>query len=60
MTEEDLDMLKYFWEEKRDLESYRGYKRIEDQLKIERPDIYVFWEKYKQAEKALNIIFGSV
>jgi hypothetical protein len=54
--EDIISMLKYFWEENEDLESWTYYEDNLDQLKKEHPEIIAAWENYKASKKALNNI----
>lgn len=52
-----IDSLRYFWEEKRDLERYTGFDR-EKMFRI-CPEILKVWDDYKTAEKRMTFIFKS-
>lgn len=45
-------MLRYFWEEKGDIERYVSYD--EERTRREQPLIWLAWENYKTAEAAMD------
>ena len=57
LTNDDIDMLQYFWEEKGNIERYCDYENIYNSLLEKRPDIIKAWEKYKKSIETLNNIF---
>jgi len=55
-TDEDLSMLRYFWEEKGDIECYCDFGEIKEDLKKNHPHIWKAWKKHKESIKVLNKI----
>jgi hypothetical protein len=54
ITLEDLDMLKYFWEEKQDITRYCDFPNIKKSLKKEYPSIWKAWKQYTYSVSTLN------
>lgn len=59
LTEEDLNALRYFWGEKRDLTRWLGYARRLPVLQRERPDIIEAWNAYLAAERRMSAVLKS-
>jgi hypothetical protein len=59
MTEnyrDELDMLKYFWDEKGDISRYCNYD--EAKLREYLPHVWQAWTQYRQAHRMLNAVLG--
>lgn len=54
LTNEDLEMLRYFWEEKGDMERYVGYEIKLEALKVQFPEIIKANEDYKASRRVLG------
>ncbi len=54
LTEENLEMLKYFWEEKQDIERYSEFNNITEELIKKRPSLMAAWNDYKLAIERMN------
>lgn len=57
MTEEqeqDIYMLKYFWDEKGDVTRYTGFEEAMELLKEYKPHIYIIIKNYLEAERAME------
>lgn len=54
--EQELDMLRYFWTEKGDVERYVGWKELQPVLAARRPDILKAWNDHKAAEMILSAV----
>jgi hypothetical protein len=60
LTEEDLNMLDYFWNQKEDLERWSSWKDRKPAIQATHPEIIKAWEDYKMARRILTaIIAGS-
>ncbi len=57
--DEHIDMLRYFWEEKEDIERYSDFEYIKSDLEKYRPDILKAWNKYKVSKLTLNNLLRS-
>ncbi len=56
--EDYLNMLRYFWEEKDDLERYCAFDR--DRMAREFPEVLKAWDDYKLARKMLSAVLRGV
>lgn len=53
-----MNSLRYFWEDKRDLERYFAFDR--ELLKKRYPEVLDAWDRYKTAERSLSAIFRGI
>lgn len=53
---EHLSMIKYFWDEKGDIERYCHFEEVKPRLKENNPEIWEAWKKYKKSLKILNSV----
>lgn len=60
LTDEQLQSLKYFWEEKQDLERYIDFERLKPQIKKEHPEILKAWNAYKESIKTMNSVINAL
>lgn len=61
MTENDLNMIDYFWFEKEDIERWSSWKERLPIIQSTHPEIVKAWEDYKTARRLLGaVIKGSV
>lgn len=60
ITEEELAELKYYWEEKEDLERYSEFESIKEDLQEEYSNLLKAWENYKYAKHILNLEFNTI
>lgn len=60
LTEQHLTMLRYFWEEKGDIERYCEYNKILPILEKERPEVVKAWNDYKVSIRTMNAIMKSL
>jgi len=56
LTDEHLSMLKYFWEEKGDLERYYAFEELKPIIQEERPEIMKAWNDYKASITILDAV----
>ena len=57
-AEEMLDMLRYFWEEKGDIERYSGFDR--EAIAKAYPEVLKAWDDYNTARRMLNAVLRGV
>ena len=60
LTEQDLNMLKYFWQEKEDLERFTDFEKLKPLLEKEKPEVLKAWNNYKSSKKILDIIIDNI
>lgn len=53
---EHLDFLRYFWEEKGDIERYACFEDIKPWLQENYPEILKAWSEYKASERTLSAV----
>ena len=58
LTEEDLNTLRYFWEEKEDLECWTGFDR--EALATQYPEILKAWDDYKLSRRTLTAVLRGL
>lgn len=60
LTEEQINMLKYFWKETWDIEKYGHYEKIKPKIQEQIPELLTAWEQYKLSIKTMDIIVNSL
>ena len=60
LNEEQKMDLKYFWQEKGDLERLSSFEEMKPQIKKELPSLMRAWEDYKAIRQTLDIIIESL
>jgi hypothetical protein len=61
LTEEDLNMLDYFWNQKEDIERWSSWKERRPIIQQSHPEIVRAWDDYQTARRMLTaVIAGSV
>lgn len=60
LTEQDLDTLRYFWQEKEDLERFTDFEKLKPLLKKEKPEVLKAWNDYKTSKKILDIVMDNI
>jgi len=60
LTEQDLNMLRYFWQEKEDLERFIDFEKLKPLLEKEKPEVLKAWNNYKSSKKILDIIIDNI
>lgn len=58
--EKHVSSLKYFWEEKGDMEKYYYFEEIKPLIKEYYPEILKAWYDYKSSEQILNNIISRL
>ena len=56
ITEEDLNLIRYFWEEKGDLTRWHAWEEKSASLWKEYPVLMSAWEQYIRAYTVLNAV----
>ena len=60
LTEQDLDSLQYFWQEKQDLERFTDFEKLKALLEKEKPETLKAWNDYKTSKKMLDIVMDNL
>ena len=60
LTEEEQNMILYFWKSKEDLESWCGWEEIQPKLKEVAPELIKAWEDYKMSIRMLNAVVNNI
>lgn len=60
LTESDILMLKYFWEQKEDIERYGSFEEIKPLLKKHKPELLRAWKRYKSSRVELDNIISNL
>ena len=64
MTTEELydhlSMLRYFWQDKEDIERYCSWEEILPTIDKKRPDVVEAWKNYKRARAVLNAVMENL
>lgn len=59
LTGNDVNMLKYYWEEKEDIERFSGLEDISDDLNKRFPEILKAWRDYNESRRRLTIVINN-
>lgn len=60
LSKGDMIVMKYFWEDKRDIETYCYFEDLKAQIKDKEPKLLDLWNKYKYAIKDLDDYFKQI
>jgi hypothetical protein len=60
LTEEDKNMIIYFWTEKGDLERWIGWPEAKARLEQSRPEVLKAWNDYKMAIRTMDVMVESL
>lgn len=60
LTEDDINMLDYFWAEKEDLERWVGWEDRKDFIKNVKPELIEAWENYKKSKETISRIIKEL
>lgn len=60
LTEEQISLLKYFWEEKGDIEKYHGFEKLKPQIQEQFPELLKAWQDYKASIKIMDAVVESL
>jgi len=60
LTEQDLYTLRYFWQEREDLERFTDFEKLKPLLEKEKPEVLKAWNDYKTSKKILDIVMDNI
>lgn len=60
ITEEQKNMLLYFWEEKEDIERYCDFEDMLPELQKDYPEVIKAWSDYKASRKILTAVLKNM
>lgn len=60
LTEEQISDLKYFWEEKSDIERSSSFEKMRPSLEQHNPEVLKAWNDYKVSIKIMNAVIKSL
>lgn len=60
LNAEHLDMIKYFWEEKGDIERYCHFEELKPIIQQEKPEILKAWYDYKASIKIMDAVMNNL
>ena len=60
LTEDEINMIKYFWEEKRYLRRYCSFEKITPKIESQFPEILKAWRDYSESIKRLNDLISKL
>lgn len=59
LTENDKNMLNYFWTQKGNLERWSSWEKRKEAIRKVRPEIVEAWERYKSAIRVLDALIDT-
>ena len=60
ITEEDANLIRYFWEDKQNLEDWCDWELKREMLTGESPELIKAWDDYKVAIRTLSAIVRDI
>lgn len=60
LTEDQIQDLKYFWQEKGNLERFCDFEELKPQIQNEYPELLKAWYDYKASIQILNLVIESL
>jgi len=60
LTQEEREDLKYFWQNRGDLERLSTFESLKPKIQKELPSLLKAWEDYKAIKQTLDIITNSL
>lgn len=60
LTEGDLDLLRYFWEGKQDIEHWIDWEAKKHLIEKEFPELMKVWQDYKISGKLMNRVLSDM
>lgn len=60
LSEEEISDLKYFWEEKGDVERYYKFEELKPLIQEQYPELYKAWYDYKASIKIMDAVIKSL
>ena len=60
LTESEISLIKYFWEQKQDIERCSDFTKLKPKIKNEYPQILKAFYKFKKSIKVMNELIKSI
>ena len=60
LTQEQIDDLRYFWQEKGNLERYCDFEKLKPQIEKQLPLLFKAWNDYKLSIENLNMVVDNL
>jgi hypothetical protein len=60
LTEDQIYYIKYFWEEKGDIERYNDFERLKPQIQKQFPELLKAWYDYKASIRIMDAVIKSI
>jgi hypothetical protein len=60
LTDAQISLLRYFWEEKGDLERYARFEALKPQIQEQYPELLKAWYDYKASIKIMDAVVKSL
>lgn len=60
LTQTDIDQIKYFWQEKEDIERYINFEELKPEIQKKFPELLKAWNDYKAARKIMYLVINSL
>lgn len=60
LTAQMISDLKYFWQDKGDLERYSSFEKIKPLLEKEKPEVLKAWNDYKASIRILDCVIDNL
>jgi len=60
LTEEQCNSLRYFWEERQDIERYADFEKLKHVIQSKHPELLKAWENYKISIRIMNAVIRRI
>ena len=60
LTDAQISLLKYFWEDKGDLERFGKFEQLKPQIQEQYPELLKAWYDYKASIKIMDAVVKSL
>lgn len=60
LNESEISLLKYFWQEKQDLDKFSNFEKLKPKIQNQYPILLKVWENYKLYNKLMDIVINSL
>lgn len=60
ITQEDINMVIYFWHKKEDIEKWIDWEKKRPEFEKEKPELVMAWDNYKLAVKTMDCFIDSL
>lgn len=54
-----LRMLKYYWDNREDLEAYSEFHKYKKELKKRNPEVWLAWKKFKKYKSLMESVINN-